>query len=291
MNTQIMKRVLQFAAAGSVSLMIGGSTVAGLFHKCEKDERCQINPACHPTYGYHQTCWRRFPPLPPCESCESCQTGLAAPLCQDGNCQPGTILQPPAIPLQPQPDPTALPEPTMLPGTAGRYGTPHITTPLPPAQNLSTSRYQGGSSPAQPPLPGGGGRYQAGPGFSGPPAAPLTGPHSAPLPPRPTPALSPADGTLNGPAGLPAIPGNAPRSSGLYIPSQSMTLPGGGRYGRISATQEISQPAVPTATPTIQVPVHPATHSPSGINHRYPIRPRPAATKLLAAPLLKRPGT
>lgn len=289
MNTQTMKRVLQFAAAGSVSLMIGGSTIAGLFHKCDKDERCQINPACHPTYGYHQTCWRRFPPLPPCNNCESCQTGQAAPLCQDGSCQPATTLQPPAIPLQPHP------EPVVVPGTSDRYGMPHSSTPLPPVQNLPTSRYQ--TSPSQPPQPvpgfsGNSGRYQAGPGFSGAaPVAPLTGPPSAPLPPQPAPTSSPANGSLNGPAGLPAIPGNAPRSSGLYIPSQSMTLPGGGRYGRISApaTQQISQP---TARPQmIQVPVHSATHTTSGINHRYPIRPRPAETKLLAAPLLKRPGS
>lgn len=45
---------------------------------CEK-QRAYCTPECHPTWGYHQTCWRRFPPLQPCcgwgDFCPTCQTG------------------------------------------------------------------------------------------------------------------------------------------------------------------------------------------------------------------------
>lgn len=56
------------------ALLLASSSVADLC--CGRADRPQISPACHPTWGYYQTCWRRFPPLEPCvgwgDTCDVC---------------------------------------------------------------------------------------------------------------------------------------------------------------------------------------------------------------------------
>ena len=60
--------------AATSALLLASTSMADLC--CGREDRPQISPACHPTWGYHQTCWRRFPPLEPCvgwgDTCDVC---------------------------------------------------------------------------------------------------------------------------------------------------------------------------------------------------------------------------
>ncbi len=274
-----MKRVIRFAAAGSFGLIVGTAT-AGL---CRDDfEPNGVNPSCHPTYGYHQTCWRQFPLLPPCNVCQECRPDGAVTSCDNGNCQPSQ--QPATIPLSPQPQTVQSPG---VPAGAmtGRYGTPS-PGPMPSSTPMQNSVPVQGSLPLQTatPLPGmssGMSRYGSPPQTV--PAGPVTGGRYQTVPSAVPPAPVGGVPATGAPAGLPPVPGTAPRSSGLYIPAQSMALPGGGRYGGVSAAS--SQGSVRTAT---QTRLQPAT---SAAGLRYPVQPRSVSTQLLAAPLLRRPGT
>jgi len=111
----MFKTIFRFTVLGFVGLMISSpAAVSGLFGKSHKKEeqRAQVSPACHPTYGYHQTCWRRFPALPPCENCDTCPTAT----CHDGNCELPPVFPHPVspVPLQEAPFTPSL--------NSGRYG-------------------------------------------------------------------------------------------------------------------------------------------------------------------------
>ncbi len=69
MDSHNVKHAVLSAAAGSVLLLSGNLVLAG-DHLIEfEPDRPQISPGCQPNWGFHQTCWRRFPSLPPCNEC------------------------------------------------------------------------------------------------------------------------------------------------------------------------------------------------------------------------------
>ena len=79
------------------ALLFASTSVADLC--CNNNKRPRISPACHPTWGYHQTCWRRFPCLEPCvgwgDMCDVCPP-------QGTGVQPGRpVLQGPPRVIQP----------------------------------------------------------------------------------------------------------------------------------------------------------------------------------------------
>ena len=64
MDAQKLRRLLRTAATGPVLLGLTVPVTAGDI--CEKDDRPTIPAACQPNWGFHQTCWKRMPPVPPC---------------------------------------------------------------------------------------------------------------------------------------------------------------------------------------------------------------------------------
>lgn len=64
MDAQKLRRLLRTAATGTVLLGLTVPVTAGDI--CEKGDRLTIPAACQPNWGFHQTCWKRMPPVPPC---------------------------------------------------------------------------------------------------------------------------------------------------------------------------------------------------------------------------------
>ena len=95
---------------------------------CGCKHRAYCTPECHPTWGYHQTCWRQFPPLQPCcgwgSYCPAngaCQPNGTCQSCQAGGMPPNSVVQnayapgtpaPSEIFMAPQPPATAIPNTT-----------------------------------------------------------------------------------------------------------------------------------------------------------------------------------
>ena len=296
----MLKRIIHLAATGSIGLMIGGHAVtAGLFDKCD-DERTKVSPACHPTFGYHQTCWRQFPPLPPCNSCDTCQDGN----CQDGNCQI-PIYQPQAMAPIPQPNPAFSPD-----MQSGRYHSGHSAMPgsMPPGGHEVLSSPGPFPMETSQPVMGGhstGSRYGQGPSATG---------NSIPAPVSPMMQTPPAAPSNHGsPIPLPPVP-SAPNhhSTGLFLPSQALAQPqtvtGNGRYG-MSARRQARMPAQLVGQPVpAPIPQRGYQSQPAPRSNRYrsvgqprpltpnnqaaPSRVRATTTQLtqpVAAPLLKLP--
>ncbi len=276
---------------------------AGMFRKSQP-ERVQISPACHPTFGYHQTCWRRFPALPPCDHpacdrCDSCRTGsvdaglpeipaegieleLPEPRREDSarNLQtapqplvPGTPhFEEPQPELQPQPVPTSnvLPSPDMSAGA--RYG----------------HRFDGGAAvpfpaPLQPAdISRSGNRYGSGP--AGSTAWPQT----------------------KGPETEILMPDGHRTNTASWSPAR---FGAGGRYGAAAWNRPAGHSLVPLTAPSVRKlrPTHtgttPAPHSAAWQTLRYPVRaavpPESAASgrpdqntiDMPAAPVLRLPGS
>lgn len=129
------------------------------FDCCRRQPRAYCTPECHPTWGYHQTCWRRFPPLQPCNNwgsgdyCPACQSGAAGvpaeahtvrvlPGNPVGGMMSEQIVSPPiAIPATPQSTPGfgpvyPTPQP-MVNGTPPQYFSPTTPNPIPIPQPQS----------------------------------------------------------------------------------------------------------------------------------------------------------
>ena len=95
-----------------------------------------VAPLFHPTWGYHQTCWRRFPPLPPCPPADAflmpyggCETGVP------GAMPPGIVPPQPVVPGYESPVPPPAPvEPTAPDATGENGGTqPYVEPDSEPA--------------------------------------------------------------------------------------------------------------------------------------------------------------
>lgn len=81
MLSKLIQKLQTLATIGAISVCAAGSSTAGLFcdMQCCQQKRPYFSPACEPAWGYHQTCWRKFPELEPCSGwgdyCPSCDTG------------------------------------------------------------------------------------------------------------------------------------------------------------------------------------------------------------------------
>ena len=184
MNTHVAQ-LKKIFAAGAFSLATGPGAFAGLFGDwCAHNSRPWYDPSCEPTWGYHETNWRRYP-----------HAGMygQGSLCPDGTCQPSMTNsliqgQPVAPPMnfQSQPMPTyssgpvvtqpqiqtlqipqngvqeftpqgAMPSPFEAPDAAIPNATPdQILPPLNGGQNMnmhSNPPVNGGSAPAMNEVP------------------------------------------------------------------------------------------------------------------------------------------
>ena len=80
MVSNILRKLQKLAVLSVISVGAVGSATAGLFcnMQCCQQPRAYFSPACEPAWGYHQTCWRKFPELEPCSGwgdyCPSCTT-------------------------------------------------------------------------------------------------------------------------------------------------------------------------------------------------------------------------
>lgn len=324
-----MKRIFRFAVVGSAGLILGSSVSAGLRH-CDEPEREQINPACSPAWGYHQTCWRRFPYLPPCNVCPDCQTGgssQSSPHSTDGSFQFEPIEQPSPAPVVPQSEPVPQPDPVPHQGsaaTSGRYGghavmpAPQMTTPnmTPSWQNASPmmmspgmtpgattpappSQYSGHAYPTQPLALPGGGRYHRTAAPAAPPSLHMTG--QARQVPSTPPARQSVPQAITRPA--PPLPTDARPTSRYAMPAltapttQPVMQPArraSARPGMQSVSHEVARPVIQSMTHSAVRPaVRPATMPQAALSgpDRTPIRPQPVGSQPVAAPLLRLPVT
>ena len=181
----MIKRNLCFGLAAAFVLFLNTRALdAGTFNKKSRKSREQVSPAHHPTFGYHQTRWRRFPCLPPCDNCNACPAGTCKTgSCQDGNdrasiCQPQHIrpftapsigwssptqgsryLAPSISPMTASPSPqTAHP----VPHSSGEPNYSSVPAALPPVPPVSSQGAQSQTFlPTQPATSGtGAGRYR-----------------------------------------------------------------------------------------------------------------------------------
>ena len=71
----IRQMIQLFRMAAKTSLILLGSTaVLAGDRQHEQPTRPHISAACSPNWGFHQTCWSRFPAVPPCHDSGSCST-------------------------------------------------------------------------------------------------------------------------------------------------------------------------------------------------------------------------
>jgi hypothetical protein len=77
MNVHNVKSVLWFASATAMSAGLMMSVDAKDL-RCFRDEpsRPHVSAACAPNWGYHPTCWQRFPPVEPCPTPDCQVSGM-----------------------------------------------------------------------------------------------------------------------------------------------------------------------------------------------------------------------
>lgn len=141
-----------------VCLVAGNGTsqaTAGGFWECCDPPRAYCTPECHETWGYHQQCWRKFPPLTPCagtgDFCPTCPSGHSDAAWQNpaaAGYAPGTVLYggspttgpaPPATPLHiPQQGPATLSPGVFTPGHAPMQPVPNQNFTIPQQQPATT---------------------------------------------------------------------------------------------------------------------------------------------------------
>lgn len=197
---------------------------------CEKDDRPTIPAACQPNWGFHQTCWKRMPPVPPCTTgfCEgsylqnTMDPGMTGEVWTQGD---GAALYTPHTGVYVPGQPTgSSPVSILPPSVTGRYAAPASGMPGAVAPGVP-----GIMAPALSPVspvpqvPDG---IVAPEAILPPNTAPAPIPQSLPspqaiphgdLPPLPAP-----------PNGLPPVPGQA-----FYRPTQQIL----GADGRPAAAQ------------------------------------------------------
>lgn len=285
MDAQKLRRLLRSAATGTVLLGLTVPATAGDI--CEKnDDRPVVQAGCLPNWGFHQTCWKRMPPVPPCTTgfCDGAylnggmHSGMTGEVWAPSD---GTTIYTPQsgvyVPGQPS---NSAPISILPQSVQGRYSTPgngavgNGTMPgmavpgmpaiVPPALSPATPVPQvpDGIVPPEAILPPV--AAPAIPAVPGPAPVPVQGlplPQPIPggeLPPLPAP-----------PNGVPGVPGQT-----LYRPHQQIlgadgrpvvtrngvVLPGAdasSRYGRAGHSMPISAAQAPAAPVSSQnsVPV------------------------------------
>ena len=224
MDVRYVKQVLRTLAAGAALLVTTASGAAGVLCPVEPS-RPHVSAALAPNWGFHQTCWQRFPPVPPCNSAAGCITnsfGEVGYFDHQGMMQmPQSGLMMPDQPMMSQPV-SVLPQSMGSQRYSSGFGTPS------PADGSSVLAPQ----PSLPRLPDG----------YGVPVQPIPQNPSPVIPSRDVPA--PAVQTFEpAPISLPPLP--SPQSPGPVVPDQSRLMPnrlifGAGR--RIAATSNSFQP-------------------------------------------------
>lgn len=254
MLSNLLKNNQKLVAAVAMSVCAAGSASAGLFCnlECCQQTRPYFSPACEPAWGYHKTCWRKFPELEPCSGwgdyCPSCPTGGDS---LNANAYHTQMMPPQGSPIL-QGAPTVIQQPTQS------YAQP-IQSYAPPTQSYSqpTQSY-GQPVPQQPqPMP-----MQSAPSMNSAPRS---------LTPIPQPQGSlPTGGGM-----MPPIPDSAMRQQmpGNYCPVSQQRpqgyLPTQGNVQTNYATQQM-----PPANATQGLPIRAASFS----------RVRPSTAKPVVAP-------
>lgn len=214
MDARHTGRILRSAAAGSLLLLNLNWTAAG-DHLLRREPRDpHMSPACQPAWGYHPTCWQRFPPVPPCDPVGTCDCQFEGTVPSYGTLP---LYAPQTNPAQPnfaQPQ-SVLPQHILpqsaQPGAADSGLTvPPVMSPAPtaPTEFVQPMPRPALSQPVRPVQPV-------------PPLPPLPGQlESQPAPPNsPTPA-GPPQSRYGTPAWL-----QPASSSRLVVPEQRAVLP------------------------------------------------------------------
>lgn len=172
MDSRHMANIVRTAAAGSILLLPSGIVLAGAGagHHLFKHQpnRPIVSPACDPAWGYHATCWNRFPPIAACDQWTAGYSGSAGVAMPPGTSLPlqgsapisilpgrgnGELV--PTIPQQPAPVPhPGVPHP----------GAPHpgnTQFPLPPLPPSPQPRYEYERPVEGQQLPGSGAQSQS----------------------------------------------------------------------------------------------------------------------------------
>ena len=71
MLSRTIRQLFAAASVGSIILVSAMPVNAGRIFK-DEPSRPHTFAGCQPAWGYHQTCWQRFPALPPCDSNGNC---------------------------------------------------------------------------------------------------------------------------------------------------------------------------------------------------------------------------
>ncbi|MEZ6041284.1 MAG: hypothetical protein R3C20_12300 [Planctomycetaceae bacterium] len=182
-----------FAATTLLSTLTGSSNAEHIIEF--PPERPQVSPACLPSWGYHQTCWRQFGPVEPCDHCHDGVSGTY-PSGSFGVYVPQQNFD--SIPMNQPWYGTTVVTPTgpisVLPQGANPSGSIHQAPPSIPQQhhegmNFGPSGSQGPSTIPQPP-----GMHQPqAPLMPQPQPQPMQQPQQIPsseLPPIPSPMQS-----------------------------------------------------------------------------------------------------
>lgn len=226
MFSNFRRQMTRFAAVGAMSLCLGQSAWAGLFC-CGGNVRPYYSPACEPTWGYHQTCWRKFPPLQPCtdwgDHCAACTDGSGVP--QNGMYTDGS-------------------EPMMAPGMSSGemyYG---------PGNGMSMAPQTMQGAPLMVPHPDTQYSPQAGPS-GGNMYQPAPSMHSQPMNPQPmqfqpmnsAPPMNMTPQPMpSGPGSLPPLPGTSSTRQ-FPTPSHQVSLPAGSHQVQELHYSEMVPPA------------------------------------------------
>ncbi|MCA9085442.1 MAG: hypothetical protein KDA81_15375 [Planctomycetaceae bacterium] len=255
MARMISELFRKMSVAGAACFLMGHASAGVFYDDYHEPPRAWTTPACEPAWGYHQTCWRRFPPVEPCPEGSYCPDGTCNTCNQQSDMGPipnGSYLSSPSAPyavpyqggmpatgglssryqIAPESVVPQQPEPQVLPHSQPPL-TNHSHFGMPAPGNSNPSQPMGPSSnqpmPSPPPLPGSPIPMQNGP-HGGVPGGP-TGTSVNPIPATPVPSLPP---TLS-----------LPPTSFMPQGGSGTAMPSSGRYGSVPVTVQSAPPASP----------------------------------------------
>ena len=293
MNVHNVKSVLWFASATAMSAGLMMS-VDAKDHRCFRDEpsRPHVSAACAPNWGYHPTCWQRFPPVEPCPT-PDCQispmpddlsmsqndSGLYVPQNQVYSGSPSSGVWQPGETYS---VPSGHAGPSQFPMHPGRYDVPG-SVPASPTMPPVYGQMPGITAPR--PVPAAG---DMSPPVSMPPvpAVPNVIPQrpSSELPPLPAPP-EPMPSTLDQARYLPSglilpdgiIMGHSPpvMSLGAAAPvnaGRPTVMPTSGRYGASAPVMFPSRPGMPSTSAAAGVSRYGMSAPVSSVSLTQPVR-------------------
>jgi hypothetical protein len=300
MISRTIKQLFAAASVGTAILVSAIPVNAGRMFK-EEPSRPHTFAGCQPAWGYHQTCWQRFPALPPCDSNGNCYGQPADGMTQDDHA--GSVYAPQNGGADVDPGFATSPHALMPGQTSSQMFVPNTGT-----GNGSTELHYGspaGNAAIQAPLE----QYSA-PPQKLQPLEPTGEQPSQQVPPVPngTLALPPLPAP---PEAVPAAPGQTrfqPQYEQLMIGSDGRLTTAtamnrnqavnsnAGRYGHVNRPVASQQVASPSPQRRIGPPVHfadvvanPATHPNQRYTQAAGTVSRPAANNGYSARTLAKP--